>query len=799
MGTIFCYGDALIQLFPRDPGAQLEDAIYFKKHLGGGAAVSAYAAAALGAQAAFAGNIPGDGFGDHIRYILKTAGVSLAAASNRGEDTPIMLVKDLKNGGSAGIFLAGPVERPLPGDFSRLAVSPGDLLHLAPQCVYAGAEDTLGELITLAARSACPLSFSLDSRFTDPQVMATIDGLLRERGDAFALGFLSEQSLERLGNCGIAGLFQEVFRNAAALFLFKNDGNILFCPKNGIMQEAGPPIVPQVSGVNRQAVFAGAFLGRCMATGPGVGKPVFPGEQAVLWEPAVLEEAFHFAAAAAALGASHRSGLFLFPASGEVEKLLRQGGETAAQRETRIRLEEQAAKDYYRLQYHVMPPGGWMNDPNGLVQYRGNYHVFYQYYPYAPEWGPMHWGHAVSSDLVHWTSLPPALTPDKPYEKGCFSGSAVDNQGELTLIYTAHDDTRSPKEVQCVALSTDGVNFSKYENNPVIPGPPAGFGEDFRDPKVFRHGDLWYLAAGCTRDKRGGIQLYSSRDLRHWDCRGLACKSDGAQGDMWECPDLFPLGDAWVLICSPMNMKNAKTIFISGDMDFQTPALTQKRWGNLDYGFEFYAPQTFLDERGRRILIGWMDMWCGEFPTQKNGWAGALTFPRELFLRDGEVWQRPVEECALLRRGELCGENLALKEGRKNNLPGIRGDCMEIAFSIPVSEKGRGKLSLILRASENCREKTLLSYDFAAQSFSLDKRQSGAGKPFLAQLPQVDMTGVIPVHILVDRSSVEAFLYGGKYTVTSRIYPKPASIGCDVFVEGRDITLQDFRVWELGS
>jgi beta-fructofuranosidase len=475
----------------------------------------------------------------------------------------------------------------------------------------------------------------------------------------------------------------------------------------------------------------------------------------------------------------------------------RWGPETEDQRKARFALAEQARGDHWRLKYHLMPEGGWMNDPNGLIQYQGKYHVFYQHNPDSAEWGPMHWGHAVSSDLARWEYLPFALVPDQSYEQGCFSGSAVENRGELSLLYTAHHEGRSPKQAQCAAFSSDGVNFTKYEKNPVIPGPPPGFGEDFRDPKVFRRGELWYLVAGCTREGRGGVLLYSSPDLRRWEYRGLASESDGTLGEMWECPDLFPLGEAWTLMCSPINMKDSKCVFFSGDMDFETGRFTRRDLREVDYGSGFYAPQSFADQRGRRILLGWMDRPEGPVPTQKKGWAGCLSFPRELFREGGEIRQRPVEELALLRRRELFGGSLSLKAGKGGGLAGLRGDSLEFQFTLPPGRRG-GKLSLYLRSPEDRAEKTVLSYDFNERRFTLDKRDSGADRQGLTRLPPVEGEGEIPVHILVDASSVEIFLYGGKYAVSNRIYPGPSSLYYDIIAEGGDLVIPSFRVWELG-
>jgi beta-fructofuranosidase len=458
---------------------------------------------------------------------------------------------------------------------------------------------------------------------------------------------------------------------------------------------------------------------------------------------------------------------------------------------------EAAVDDYYRPVYHLSPGQGWMNDPNGLIQFQGSYHAFYQHYPHAPEWGPMHWGHAVSRDLVHWEHLPIALYPDRDYETGCFSGSAVDNNGELTLIYTAHHDGRSPRETQCLALSPDGVRFVKYEHNPVIPAPPAGYSEDFRDPYVFRRGKDWRLLAGCARDGRGGVLLYKSPDLRRWECLGLFCCSDGSQGTMWECPGFFELDGRWTLLCSPINMEGAKCIFITGQADFEEPAFKQERWRNADYGREFYAPQVFQDDRGRWILIGWMDMWKGEFPTRKDGWAGAFTFPRELFLKNGVVCQRPVEELALLRKKELFAGNLNLSPDKKDRLPNITGDCMEIVFTIPAAPARNTVLKLLLRASADRKERTLLQWDPGSRVFTLDKEQSGMGGSEKIRVPWEE-DGDMEVQILIDRSSVEVFLFGGKYAVTSRIYPQPSSIYYDIFTEGSGLSIRALRVMELG-
>jgi beta-fructofuranosidase len=783
MSTIYCVGDALIQVFPRDPESDLQDVVYFKKHIGGTAAVTAYSIVSLNGGSAFIGNISDDGFGKYIRYTLKTAGVNLAASSHSSLDTPILLAPGLKNGKSR-IYYSGSKAGTAPGS-NNIQLEEADILHIAPH--GPGMADTIRDLLDAGAQARCRLSLGIDE-WPDEEYFP----LFRKYLSRFSFVFAPEGALPRIFSGNEEDAVKEILQNTTAAVLFRKQGPAVLYTADGSHTGEKYPI-PVVNTINYEAVFTGAFLQKYMAASQISGWPQ------ALADADAPAEALRFASAAADAGASHRSGISPFPALAEVEKLVQSKAAADTPDTIRAHLAEKARADYYRLNYHVMPENGWMNDPNGLIQYQGKYHVFFQHYPYAPEWGPMHWGHVVSDDLLHWEYLPIALTPDQSYERGCFSGSAVDNNGKLTLIYTAHDDNRTPKEVQCIAESADGIHFIKYESNPVISGPPPEFDENFRDPKAFRHEGLWYMVVGSSKNNKGGIVLYSSKDLRNWDYLGLACKSNGKQGDMWECPDMFELENIWVIVTSPMNMKNSKSIFITGAMDFKTTNFEQRQCRDIDYGFEFYAPQTFKDEKGRRILIAWMDFWAGEFPTRKNGWAGALTFPRELSLQDGEIIQKPVDEIKLLRKKQLRSGGITLKDGEKNRIPEVRGDCLEIAFTLPVPQADTaGIFYLYLRTSENQKEKTILSYDFASRTFTVDKRQSGQGKAMSVQIPHKGNDKELPIHILIDKSSVEFFLCGGKYTVTNRIYPHPSSVFYDIFTEGTDITIPDLDVYELG-
>ena len=216
-----------------------------------------------------------------------------------------------------------------------------------------------------------------------------------------------------------------------------------------------------------------------------------------------------------------------------------------------------------RQHYHFMPQTGWINDPNGLIYYKGKYHYFYQLNPYYGHWDYMHWGHAISSDLMHWEYLPVALAPSEEYDDhmrgGCFSGSAIEHDGKLFLMYTGTSNHgEGYVQTQCIAYSGDGINFTKYEGNPVI-CPPEGVPSDlFRDPKVWEHDGVYYMVCGASRNKRGQALLYRSSDMLHWEFFNVLAESRGEWGYMWECPDFYQLEDKYVLTFSPMGKAIAK-------------------------------------------------------------------------------------------------------------------------------------------------------------------------------------------------------------------------------------------------
>lgn len=462
----------------------------------------------------------------------------------------------------------------------------------------------------------------------------------------------------------------------------------------------------------------------------------------------------------------------------------------------------QAAESHYRLGYHIMAPARWINDPNGLIQWNGEYHVFYQHHPFDVKPGSIHWGHMKSSDLVHWEHLPIALAPDEEYDKsGCFSGSAVDNNGVLTLIYTGHvDEDGVITETQCIAESKDGIHFEKHPQNPVIAHPPEGASQDFRDPKVWKHENKWYMVIGSQKNKLGNVHLYESVDLLSWKDRGAIVKSDGKLGFMLECPDFFTLEEKQVLVFSPQGVEAEgdsyqnlyQTGTLIGEFDYEAASFKYGEFTELDKGFDFYAAQSFQDDKGRRILFGWMNMWEAEMPEQAHGWAGALTIPRELtFHPSGKLHMKPVEELQLLRGEKSTAGPMTFSGNQKLS---FTGDRLEIIAEF--KNKSASSFGLNVRCSEDGQEKTVVRYDAGEEKIIVDRNQSGAGEGGIRKA-KAEISNTIKMHVFIDRSSVELFVNDGEITMTSRVYPKADSIGVELFSEGGETELLSLQAWEL--
>jgi beta-fructofuranosidase len=333
------------------------------------------------------------------------------------------------------------------------------------------------------------------------------------------------------------------------------------------------------------------------------------------------------------------------------------------------------AHDSNRPQFHLLPAANWMNDPNGPIFWKGQYHMFFQYNPHAAVWGDMHWAHAMSPDMVHWEHLPVALAPTQggPDEEGCFSGSAVVFNGVPTFLYTGvsnstpqeatlRDGTHNFREAQCLATSSDAeLRTWQKLPQPVLPAPPPGLAiTGFRDPCLWQEGDTWYMGIGSGIRNHGGcVFLYRSPDLRRWEylhplAGGEWNGKEGGDpvdtGEMWECPDFFALSGKHVLLYST----ERRVFWAVGEYDAKEHRFAPQQKGELDYGPRaYYAPKTMLDKDGNRILWGWIPETRPEAEYARAGWAGLMSLPRVLTVNaDGQLEVKPVPRVQELRGDE---------------------------------------------------------------------------------------------------------------------------------------------------
>jgi beta-fructofuranosidase len=457
--------------------------------------------------------------------------------------------------------------------------------------------------------------------------------------------------------------------------------------------------------------------------------------------------------------------------------------------------------DHHRPTYHYLPPSNWMNDPNGLIQWRGQYHLFYQYNPNGAFHGTIHWGHAVSDDLVHWRDLPIALapTPGGPDKDGVYSGCALDHDGVPTLMYTG-----VRPQVQCLAEAADPsdpnlVSWKKHAGNPVIPdSPPAMEVEGFRDPFVWRESGGWYCVVGSGVVGAGGnILLYRSQDLVRWEYLHELCRGELAEtGRMWECPSFFPLGDKHVLLISPIPLR--KVLYLVGE--YRDHRFVPERTGIVDDGGCYYAPQAMRDERGRRLLWGWLRENL-EVETQKAaGWSGVMSVPTELSLTaDGRLALRPVPEIEAARGAHQQWTDLELSGDAPSLLSTLHGRHLELGLTIEPA--GAAEVWLSVLRSPDGAEETRIVYDVGSGELwidraraSLDPEPSRERRGATVQLANDRTLGL---RVFVDGSVVEVFAADGT-SLTSRVYPTRAdSVGVSLGATGGSARVRRLDAWEM--
>lgn len=333
----------------------------------------------------------------------------------------------------------------------------------------------------------------------------------------------------------------------------------------------------------------------------------------------------------------------------------------------------------YTPNFHLTAPIGWLNDPNGFIFFQGKYHLFYQYNPYDTHWGPMYWGHSVSEDLITWTDLPVAMAPDSKADKGgVWSGSAIEKDGKLFVIYSGNIHKG---QVQNIAYSEDGINFTKYEGNPVISGkqlPSFASTINFRDPKIWQVNGIYYAVIASKVVGKPAILLYRSKDIYSFEYLSTLIVFEDIY--MRECPDYFTLGDKKVLLMS--SKSGDSTVIIGHEENNQLIAESED---DLDYGLDFYAPQT-TEVGGRRIMTAWMHNWNEKVLTGKYGYAGMMIIPREITLVDGKIWIEPVKELDSYRSDKICYNNIIINEENPTELEGICGSAIDMIIGAELND-----------------------------------------------------------------------------------------------------------------
>ncbi len=465
--------------------------------------------------------------------------------------------------------------------------------------------------------------------------------------------------------------------------------------------------------------------------------------------------------------------------------------------------------------FHVTGGIGWINDPNGFAPYKGEYHLFFQYYPYDTKWGPMHWGHVVTRDFIRWERLPAALAPDSDYDRdGCFSGSAVETpDGRHLLMYTGVRNVRRRNgmleafQTQCIAVG-NGVDYEKYSLNPVIDAgllPEGGSSEDFRDPKIWREEDAYYAAIGnrCA-DGSGTILLFRSEDALHWDYVNVVSACHNQYGRMWECPDLFPLDGKDVLLVSPQETAaiglefhpgNA-TVCLVGELDRKTRHLNREGVQAIDYGLDFYAPQTLQTGDGRRVMIAWMQNWeTSMCKMQGLRFFGQMTLPRELSIRGGRLFQNPVRELERYRGVRIDYHNVLING--ETSLRGISGRYLDMTVTVRPSNENSIYKWFRLYVARDGENFTFIRFRPETGTIKVDRTHSGFPHDIvnIREFPVRPNGGVLKLRVIMDRYSLELFVNDGEQAASFVLYT-PIEAGAVSFSSDGSVLL-DVEKYDL--
>lgn len=435
-------------------------------------------------------------------------------------------------------------------------------------------------------------------------------------------------------------------------------------------------------------------------------------------------------------------------------------------------LKELVQQDPYRLQFHLMPPTGWLNDPNGLCQYDGTHHIYFQYSPYTPLWASKIWGHYTTKDFVHYTEEEPFLFTSCEEDKdGVYSGSAFIEEDTIYYFYTGnvkctdkeYDYIQTGREQNTMCItSKDGFHHSEKQVLLTNEEYPSDMSLHVRDPKVCKIKDMYYMVIGArSKQNTGCVLLYASSDLQNWKYH-MRIESETPFGYMWECPDLFVLDEQWYLLCCPQGVTQQgyayANVYQCGyfpiELDVEKKTYQLSPFVELDRGFDIYATQTYEDEKHRRIVYGWMGIPDADYhnqPTIDKGWQHALTMPRVLISENKRIRQQPLVEMQ------------ALRDTKKTYTTTIQTISLPILSEIQINLQDTNEFKI--------RIKEEITLTYAQNVLTLSLGDCGCGRTNRS----VPLKRLDNLQIFVDTSALEIFVNEGKEVFTTRYYQNTSS------------------------
>lgn len=469
---------------------------------------------------------------------------------------------------------------------------------------------------------------------------------------------------------------------------------------------------------------------------------------------------------------------------------------------------ERALSDPHRPILHFTAPAFWLNDPNGLVHYKGDYHLFYQYSdrPEGPD-AVKYWGHARSKDLLRWEHLPLALSPSKEGADsiGIWSGSAYKHNDSVMMFYTGVFPER-----QFLAFQQDHnlIHWRKYEGNPIVAAPPPNTSViSFRDPTVWKDGNMWMMGIGSgISDQKGAILGYESRDLINWSYTGpLYVDENKEESYVFECPSFLPLTSNLHLLLFSGHVKNGRTGSSYMIGKYKNHRFVPHQRGVVDISSDFYAAQAFQDESGRILIFGWIKPVRSETLQQSSGWSGVISFPRQISIdKNGDVSIRPVEEMKSLRSEQFEAHNLQISSSLQA-LPGLHDNRGEILVRFDPIKGRRGfvneRFGLILRRSNDGQEQTRIYYDALTKKLVMDRSTSSLEERVLKNIETGDLdlkNEPLTLRIFMDRSVIEVFA-NDKIAGTLQVYPTNDANEMALFSEGGAVEVTSIQIWKLNK